>query len=109
MKKLGSFAALCTGGLMVAGGIETMYFYERTMKRKKIQPERTAHMSGTDWSQYSDFLAERKEYIMSCEQEEVSRISHDGLKLEASFFPPKLQEGGKKRIILCFHGYRQSL
>ena len=105
MKKIGTISALFAGGLAVAGGIETMYFYERTMKRQNTKVERTMDMAGTDWSQYKDFLAECKEYVLGREQEEVEQLSFDGLKLRGTFFPPKPIPGHRKRVVLCFHGY----
>lgn len=105
LMKIPSIMALCTGGLIVAGGIETLYFYQRTMKRKNTNVERTINMAGTDWSQYSDLIAERKKYVLSCEHEDIYQTSHDGLKLHAAYFPPQQREDGKKRVVICFHGY----
>ena len=77
------------------------YFYRRTMKRGRAKTERTMKMAGTDWSQYADFLAKRKEYFLSQAHEDVWITSDDGLKLHGTFFPNQ----GSKRIVLCFHGY----
>lgn len=77
------------------------YFYRRTMKRGRAKTERTMKMAGTDWSQYADFLAKRKEYFLSQAHEDVWITSDDGLKLHGTFFPNQVS----KRIVLCFHGY----
>ncbi|MCI6811027.1 MAG: alpha/beta hydrolase [Lachnospiraceae bacterium] len=98
-------AALCAGGLAVAGAVETAYFYRRVMKRAHTDVERTTKMAGTDWSQYKDFLAQRKEYMLAQEHMDVYRTSYDGLKLHSTFFPPGEMQDAKKRVVLCFHGY----
>ena len=54
----------CAGVLAAAGAIETAYFYRRTMIRQNADVERTMKMAGTDWSQYSDILAERKAFML---------------------------------------------
>lgn len=54
-------AILGTGALALAGAIETAYFYRRTMIRQNAKLERTMKMAGTDWSQYGELLAKRKE------------------------------------------------
>ena len=46
-------AIACVGVLLAGGMAETAYFYGRTMKRQKVNMERTMKMAGTDWSQYS--------------------------------------------------------
>ena len=48
------------GGLAAIEAAVITYFYRRTMIRQNAKVERTMKMAGTDWSQYSDFLAERK-------------------------------------------------
>ena len=95
----------CVGVLAAAGVVETAYFYRRTMKRNKADVGRTIKMAGTDWSQYSDILAERKNYMMSQPHEDVYQTSFDGLKLHATYFPAVKECGDKKRIVICFHGY----
>ena len=71
--------------------------------------ERTIKMAGTDWSQYSDILAERKDFIQAQPLENVYQTSFDGLKLHATYIPAisenKEKNGNKKRIVICFHGY----
>ena len=43
---------LAAAGVLAAAGIgETVYFYNRTMKRGNAKTERTTKMSGTDWEQ----------------------------------------------------------
>lgn len=92
------------GVLLGAGAIETAYFYRRTMIRQNADVERTVKMAGTDWSQYSEILAERKAFMLSKPHEDVYQTSFDGLKLHAAYFPP-IKETDKKRMVLCFHGY----
>lgn len=95
----------CAGALAAAAAIETAYFYGRTMKRQKVNMERTIKMAGTDWSQYADILAERKTFMLAQPHEDVYQTSFDGLKLHAAFFPAINENAGKKRVVICFHGY----
>lgn len=95
----------CAGALVVAGAIETAYFYRRTMIRQNADVKRTMKMAGTDWSQYSDILAERKAFMLEQPHEDVYQNSFDGLKLHASYFPAIKEITEKKRIVICFHGY----
>ena len=90
---------------MAAGTIETAYFYGRTMRRQKVDMERTIKMAGTDWSQYSDILAERKAFMLEQPHEDVYRTSFDGLKLHATYLPAIKETSGKKKVVICFHGY----
>lgn len=100
MKKR-NLAALILGTTVAAGVGESVYFYRRTMKRGKAKTERTMKMAGTDWSQYTDFIAERKEQLLARPSEEVSLEAKDGLKLHGTYFP----QGNEKKVVLCFHGY----
>ena len=100
MKKR-NLAALIFGVTAAAGVGESVYFYRRTMKRGKAKTDRTIKMAGTDWSQYADFIAERKEQLLARPNEEVSIETQDGLMLHATYFP----EGNEKKVALCFHGY----
>lgn len=100
MKKR-NLAALLVGMTAAAGVGESVYFYRRTMKRGKAKTDRTIKMAGTDWSQYADFIAERKEQLLARPNEEVSIETQDGLMLHATYFP----EGNEKKVALCFHGY----
>lgn len=95
----------CAGVLVAAGAVETVYFYGRTMKRQNVNMERTMKMAGTDWSQYSEILAERKAFMMEQPHEDVYQTSFDGLKLHGTYFPPIKEGNGKKRVVICFHGY----
>lgn len=104
MKTLGIVMA-CAGALVAAGAVETLYFYGRTMKRKKADVGRTVKMAGTDWSQYSGILSERKAYMLEQPHEDVYQTSFDGLKLHATYFPSIKKDAEKKRIVICFHGY----
>lgn len=102
--KLGK-GILCAGALAAVGtAVETAYFYGRTMKRNEVDIERTIKMAGTDWSQYADIMTERKTFLFEQPHEDVYETSFDGLKLHASYFPP-ITESGKKRVVICFHGY----
>lgn len=93
--------ALIVAGVAAALTGESLYFYKRTMKRARAKTERTIKMAGTDWSQYSDFIAKRKEYFLAQAHRDVEIQSHDGLKLHATYFPG----ADEKRIVICFHGY----
>lgn len=95
----------CAAVLGAAGAAETVYFYGRTMKRQKVNLERTMKMAGTDWSQYTDILAERKAFMLEQPHEDVYQTSFDGLKLHATFFPAIKESTDKKRVVICFHGY----
>ena len=75
------------GGLVAAAAAETAYFYRRTMIRQQAKMERTVKMAGTDWSQYTDFLTERKTFMMAQPHEDVYQTSFDGLKIHAAYFP----------------------
>lgn len=96
---------ICAGVLAAAGVAETAYFYGRTMKRQNASMERTIKMAGTDWSQYSELLAERKAFMLEQPHEDVYQVSSDGLKLHATYFPPIKEGKTKKRVVICFHGY----
>lgn len=93
------------GALAAASAAGTAYFYNRTMIRQNAIVERTMKMAGTDWSQYSDILAERKAYAFAQPHEEVYVTSYDGLKLHATYIPAIKEAGDKKRVVICFHGY----
>lgn len=97
----------CVGAVATVGAVETAYFYERTMKRQKVDLERTIKMAGTDWSQYADILAKRKAFIFAQPREDVYQTSFDGLKLHATYIPANEheEETVKKKVVICFHGY----
>ncbi len=95
-----AIATVAALGAAITGGA-TFYFYRRTMKRNRVDVERTMKMSGTDWGSYSDFLAERKAYFLAQPHEDVYITSKDGLKLHAVYFP----RGDEKKAVICFHGY----
>lgn len=95
----------CVGALAAAGTIETVYFYRRTMIRNNTDMKRTIKMAGTDWSQYSDILAERKAFMLEQPHEDMYETSFDGLKLHAVYFPAIKETTGTKRVVICFHGY----
>lgn len=98
-------AIACAGVLAAAGVAETAYFYGRTMKRQNVDLERTMKMAGTDWSQYTDILTERKKFMLEQPHEDVYQTAFDGLKLHATYFPSIKESTGKKRVVICFHGY----
>lgn len=107
--KIVGIGIACAGALAVTSAAVTTYFFRRTMIRQKADVERTIKMAGTDWSQYSDILAERKAFIQTQPLENVYQTSFDGLKLHATYIPAisenKEKYGNKKRIVICFHGY----
>lgn len=91
-------------GLLAAAGIgETVYFYNRTMKRGNADTKRTMKMAGTDWEKYFPLMEERKEFVMAQPHQDVYITAFDGLKLHATYFPP--QESDSKKAVICFHGY----
>lgn len=105
-------------GILAAAGVgETVYFYNRTMKRGNAKTERTTKMSGTDWQQYFPLMEERKEFVMAQQHSDVYVTSFDGLRLHATYFPALEEEGDKegvkpsdkvsgiKKAVICFHGY----
>lgn len=98
-------AAVGIGILAAACGGEIAYFYGRTMKRSRAKTERTMKMSGTDWSQYMPLLEERKAAMLERPHSDVWQSSFDNLKLHATYFPVLAQGQGKKKIVICFHGY----
>ena len=100
MKKR-NLVALALGATAIAGIGESVYFYRRTMKRNNAKTDRTIKMAGTDWSQYTDFIAERKEYLLSQPKEDIHVEAKDGLRLHGTYFP----QGEEKKVVLCFHGY----
>lgn len=97
--------AAAAGLLTTAAVGETVYFYNRTMKRGNAKTDRTIKMSGTDWEQYFPMMEERKEYVMAQSHKDVSITSFDGLKLHATYFPAVGESGNDNKIVICFHGY----
>ncbi|MDE7062203.1 MAG: alpha/beta hydrolase [Lachnospiraceae bacterium] len=96
---------VAAAGLLAAAGIgETVYFYNRTMKRGKAKTERTMKMAGTDWEKYFPLMEERKGYVMAQPHRDVYTTSFDGLKLHATYFPAAGTSDIRKAVI-CFHGY----
>ena len=101
LKKAATGAAI----LAAAGVGEAAYFYRRTMIRNNAKVERTMKMAGTDWSQYSDFLEKRKNFMMAQKHEDVYQTSFDNLKLHATYFTAIRETEGKKKVAICVHGY----
>lgn len=108
MGVLGKIAAT-VGILAAAGAAETLYFYNRTMRRGHTQTSRTMKMSGTDWSKYFPLMEERKKFVLAQPHSDVFLTSFDGLKLHATYFPAingiKGQGAGENKLVICFHGY----
>lgn len=99
MKKIAAAA-----GMLAAAGIgETVYFYNRTMKRGNARTERTTKMSGTDWEKYFPLMEERKIFVMAQPHSDVYITSYDGLKLHATYFPAI--QNDIRKVVICFHGY----
>lgn len=111
-------------GLLAAAGVgETIYFYNRTMKRGNARTERTTKMSGTDWEKYFPLMEERKGFVLAQPHEDVYINSFDGLELHGTYFPPvkeavaddEISTGGRTeekekkaegiKLVICFHGY----
>ena len=104
---------VAAAGILAAAGVgETVYFYNRTMKRGNAKTERTTKMSGTDWEKYFPLMEERKGFVLGQPHEDVYITSFDGLKLHATYFPGMEDEAGRpadvsgvKKAVICFHGY----
>ncbi len=104
---------VAAAGILAAAGVgETVYFYNRTMKRGNAKTERTTKMSGTDWEKYFPLMEERKGFVLGQPHEDVYITSFDGLKLHATYFPGMEDEAvrpadvsGVKKAVICFHGY----
>lgn len=94
---------MAAAGILAAAGVgETVYFYNRTMKRFNAKTERTTKMSGTDWEQYFPLIEERKKFVLAKPHSDVYMESYDGLRLHAVYFPAARDAG---RAVICFHGY----
>ena len=112
IKNILGAAFVCAGTLSVASVAGITYFYRRTMIRQNAKMERTVKMAGTDWSQYKDMLAERKQFMMEQKREDVYVQSFDDLKLHGVYFPAingnsdnVIGNSDKKRVVICMHGY----
>lgn len=97
--------AVGLGLLAAACGGEIAYFYGRTMKRGRAKTERTMKMAGTDWNQYMPLIEERKSVMLDRIHSDVWQVSFDNLRLHATYFPALASGQGKKKIVICFHGY----
>ena len=79
---------VAAAGILTAAGIgETVYFYNRTMKRGNAKTERTTKMSGTDWEKYFPLMEERKGFVMEQPHSDEYMTAFDGLRLHATYFP----------------------
>lgn len=110
---------VAAAGILAAAGVgETVYFYNRTMRRNNAKTDRTMKMSGTDWEKYYPLMEERRTFVMAQPHRDVYTASFDGLKLHATYFPAlentdgeegKEQESGRtsgiRKAVICFHGY----
>lgn len=96
-------AAALVGLAAAAEGLGTVYFYRRTMLRSNAKPERSAKMSGIDWSRYFPLMKENQEWLLAQPHEEVDLRSQDGLRLHGYYFP-----GPGNKVAICFHGYTSS-
>ena len=96
--------AAAAGILAVAGLGETLYFYNRTMKRGNAKTDRTMKRAGTDWEKYFPLMEERKGFVMEQQHRDVYMTSFDGLKLHATYFPA-IENTDIKKAVICFHGY----
>ncbi len=111
---------VAAAGILAAAGVgETVYFYNRTMKRGNAKTERTTKMSGTDWQKYFPLMEERKGFVMAQPHSDEYVTSFDGLRLHATYFPALVKEETAeeesaqdarktskiKKAVICFHGY----
>ena len=101
MVKAVGIAAAILGGTAVAELGVAEYFYRRTMIRSNAKKERTIKMAGTDWDQHIPLIQKRREYLMTKTHNDVHIMSHDGLKLHATYFPSETTN----KLVICFHGY----
>ena len=84
---------VAAAGILAAAGVgETVYFYNRTMKRGNAKTERTTKMSGTDWQKYFPLMEERKGFVMAQPHSDEYVTSFDGLRLHATYFPALVKE-----------------
>ena len=97
--------AKAAGVLAIVGVGETVYFYNRTMKRNNAKTDRTMKMSGTDWSQYMPLMEERNKFVLAQPHQDVYQTSFDDLKLHATYFPSIKSDDNIKKVVICFHGY----
>ena len=97
--------AAAAGAVTAAGVGETIYFYNRTMKRNNARTDRTMKMSGTDWEQYMPLMKERGRFVLTKPHKDVTITSYDGLKLHATYFPSIKPDMEPKKLVICFHGY----
>ena len=115
IKNILGTALACAGTLLVASAAGITYFYRRTMIRQNAKMERTIKMAGTDWSQYKDMLARRKQSMLEQKRDDVYVQSFDDLKLHGVYFPAiknnsddniiSNSNSDKKRVVICMHGY----
>lgn len=101
--------AAAAGVLAAAAAGETLYFYNRTMRRGQARTDRTMKMSGTDWPKYFPLMEERKKFVLAQPHSDIWITSFDGLKLHATYFPAidaaKDQNPDAEKLVICFHGY----
>ncbi len=93
------------GILAIVGVGETVYFYNRTMKRNNAKTDRTMKMSGTDWSQYMPLMEKRNKFVLAQPHQDIYQTSFDDLKLHATYFPSIKSDDNIKKVVICFHGY----
>lgn len=96
---------ICVIAIAIVLAISTIYLYRRTMIRQNAKMDRTIKMAGTDWSQYKDILAERKDFMLSQKHEDVYVKTFDNLKLHGVYFPAINDNLDDKKIVICLHGY----
>lgn len=104
MKVLACLAALLAGTAAAEYGI-TSYFFRRTMIRQNTDTGRTKDMAGTDWDQYMPYISECRTWLNDSPREDVYIKSEDGLRLHGTWFHGDPDASGRRKIILCFHGY----
>lgn len=96
---------ICVIAIAIVLAISTIYLYRRTMIRQNAKMDRTIKMAGTDWSQYKDILAARKEFMLNQKHEDVYVKTFDNLKLHGVYFPAINDNLDDKKIVICLHGY----
>lgn len=82
-----------------------LYFFNKTIPRSDsaMSTDEADKMMGTHWGQFTDFLKERKEWMLAQSFEKVTINSKDGLKLSGNYLE---NDPNSKRLVITFHGYR---
>ncbi len=76
------------------------------MIRQNARTDKTAKMSGVDWTQYYPLIHENRDWLDSLEKETLTIKSRDQLALRGYYFPNKNTCGEyNQKTVMLFHGY----